>query len=97
MVLVNNYYNYHQLINSNTGEGVAFDYTLTTTTARADEDGTPRSVSFIFRADSIAQEPDETLTLRLDAAPGTTIPSGDGVFFQDTIDMTIIDGDGILP
>ena len=47
-----------------------------------------------FHVDSVAQEPDETLTITLDES--TSIPSGNGVFFRNTTELTIIDSDGKL-
>ena len=49
-------------------------------------------MSFTFRADSIAQEEDETLTLQLE--PTSTIPTGRNMFFKNSISLTIIDSDG---
>ena len=51
---------------------------------------------FILRTDSIAQENNETFTLELVHRAGTNIPTGDGVFFRNTVDVTIIDTDGIV-
>ena len=45
--------------------------------------------------DTIAQEPNETFTLTLDPFQTTLDePRRDGLFFQDTIEMTIVDNDG---
>ena len=50
-------------------------------------------VSIIFRVDSIAQEENETLTLELH--PNVrNLPTGRGVFFRNTTNLTIIDCDG---
>lgn len=46
-----------------------------------------------FRVDSIALEPDETFSLELVPLNGITLPSGDGVFFVNVINVTIIDHD----
>ena len=59
-------------------------------------DGSTRDVTFQFRTDSIAQEPDETFSLELVPGSGVTLPTGEGVFFLDVVNMTIIDGDGKL-
>ena len=52
----------------------------------------PDDVLFIFRMDAIAQEENETLTLKLGTS--STLPTGNGVFFKSTISLTIIDSDG---
>ena len=44
--------------------------------------------------DNISQEPNETFTLRLD--PDIPLPPMDGLFFRDTIQMTIVDSDSKL-
>ena len=44
-----------------------------------------------FRLDRVAQEPNETLTLRL--IPIVPIPTGDAVFFRDTLAVTLVDSD----
>ena len=54
----------------------------------------PEDITFIFRTDAIAQEENETLILELVTTPGTNaLPSGDGVFFRNTINLTIMDSD----
>ena len=54
----------------------------------------PEDITFIFRTDAIAQEDNETLILELVITPGTNAPpSGDGVFFRNTINLTIVDSD----
>ena len=68
------------------------DYILITRRARAlIGSSTPDNVAVTIRVDSIAQEPDETLTLRL--SPVVSGPMGDSIFFRDTITLTIIDSD----
>ena len=55
---------------------------------------TPDNVVVTFRVDTIAQEPNETFTLTLD--PFQTAldePRRDGLYFLDTIEMTIEDSD----
>ena len=51
----------------------------------------PEMVQFLFRVDSISQEPNETLSLQL-VQDATQL--SEGVFFRDTIEMTIFDSDG---
>ena len=51
-------------------------------------------VYVIFHMDNISQEPNETFTLRLD--PDIPLPPMDGLFFRDTIQMTIVDSDSKL-
>ena len=53
-----------------------------------------RDVTFQFRTDSIAQEPNETFSLELQPGSGVVIPTEEGVFFLNVVNMTIIDGDG---
>ena len=53
---------------------------------------TPGDVTFTFRVDGIAQEPDETLTLAL-ASVGILPPTTGANFFLDTLSLTIIDSD----
>lgn len=77
-----------------TGEGAGYDYIVSSSTAivlHARQE--PDYVQFIFRSDSIAQEPNETFTLRLDVFAGFTLPTGDGVFFMDEINVVILDSD----
>ena len=79
-----------------TGEGSGFDYTVSTNQvkflySRADP---PEDITFIFRTDAIAQEENETLILELVTTSGTNAPpSGDGVYFRNTINLTIVDSD----
>lgn len=54
----------------------------------------PQDVMVVFRADSVAQESDESFTLELVPSSSTSLPTGESVFFRRTIDMTIIDSDG---
>ena len=79
---------------SNTGEGSNLDYTLGHPFVRAlFESSTPDEVVATFRVDSIALEPDETFSLELVPLNGVTLPSGDGVFFVNVMNVTIIDHD----
>ena len=54
------------------------------------------NVVFTFRLDTIAQEPNETFTLTL--VPSIDLVAaglqGEGIFFQNTIEVTIIDNGG---
>ena len=89
------FYLVHQeLFTPLTGEGAGFDYTVSTTTVRAlfRRPTPPDDVLFIFRMDAIAQGDDETLALEL--VPLTTLPTGSGVYFRNTLSMTIVDSDG---
>lgn len=79
-----------------TGEGSGFDYTLGITMVRAlFEQSSADEVVVTFRVDSIALEPDEEFALELVPSPLITLPSGDGVFFINRINMTIIDSDSM--
>ena len=53
----------------------------------------PDNVVFTFHVDAIAQEPNETFFLELVPTATTTLPTGDPVFFQNTLNMSIIDSD----
>ena len=80
-----------------TAEGPDFDYTVSTNQVRFlyCRPDPPEDITFIFRTDAIAQEDNETLILELVTTPGTNAPpSGDGVFFRNTINLTIVDSDG---
>ena len=80
---------------STAGDGAQFDYTVNTLTVRAlFSSTTPDNVVVTFRVDTIAQEPNQNFTLRLD--PVTPPTARQGLFFRDTIEMTIIDSDGKL-
>ena len=54
-------------------------------------------VVFTFLADEVTEEVNESLTLQLVPTPAAltaqTIPTGEGVFFKQKIDLTIIDAD----
>ena len=77
------------------GEGASFDYTINTNQVRAlfNRPTPPDNVVFTFRVDAIAQETDESLSFQLIPSATTTLPTGDGVFFRDTLNMMIIDSD----
>lgn len=75
------------------GEGAAFDYTVNTAQVRLlfETPNERAPVVFTFRVDTIAQEANETLQLRLE--PVTPLPLLSEFIFRDTIDMVIIDSD----
>ena len=78
------------------GEGSAFDYTVNTNFVRVIGSAPDRveNVMYILRTDSIAQENNETFSIELTPRPGSLQPTGDGVFFRNTLEVTIIDSDG---
>ena len=78
-------------MSSITGEGTQYDYTINTARARALASGATSNVVLTFRVDSIAQEPNETFILTLD--PRVNPNPRTGLFFQDTIQVTIKDND----
>ena len=73
-------------------EGSQFDYTVNTLRVRALANGQIQNVVLTFRVDRIALEPNEIFTLTLNpiVAPTPRV----GLFFRNTIDVTIIDNDG---
>ena len=74
------------------GLGPQFDYTVNTMQARALWTATtPDNVVVTFRMDAIAQEPNETFTLTL--IPLVQPNASEGLFFLDTIQVTIVDND----
>ena len=73
------------------------DFTLQTTAVAVLPNQAERQVTFTFHVDSIAQEEDETVRLRLTASQ-SVLNRFDGqfnnsVFFLDTADLMIVDGD----
>ena len=74
-----------------TGEGSQFDYTVNTLRARALANGQISNVVLTFRVDSIAQEPNETFTLTLD--PLVAPNPREGLFFRNSIEVSIMDSD----
>ena len=72
------------------------DYTVNTARTAALVDGRIMNVVLTFHVDTIAQEPNENFTLTL--VPNIDLAAaslqGEGVFFQNTIEVTIIDNDG---
>ena len=51
------------------------------------------SVTIIFNADQVADEPNESFMLKLEPKPFTlqTFPRGEAVFFRNIINLTIVD------
>ena len=74
----------------------ASDYTVNTARTAALVSGRIMNVVLTFRVDTIAQEPNENFTLTL--VPSINLMTaglqGEGIFFRDTIEVTIIDNDG---
>ena len=64
---------------------------MNTLRARALANGQISNVVLTFRVDSIAQEPNETFTLTLD--PLVAPNPREGLFFRNTIEVTIRDSD----
>ena len=76
------------------GMGLGFDYYVRTATVRALFSATqPTNVDIVLRIDAIAraQEPNETFTLTLNPVSAPTPRAG--LFFKDTIQVTIVDSD----
>ena len=74
------------------------DITLETTRVQVQPDSNQTEfVVFTFVADEVTEDVNESLTLQLIPTPATltaqTIPTGEGVFFKQEIDLTIIDAD----
>lgn len=78
-----------------TGEGTTNDYTINTrlVTVTFGRSGSSDSVMFTFFMDSIAQENDETFSLQLVPTGSTTLPSGNAIYFQDSLSIIIMDND----
>ena len=76
---------------STVGEGPQFDYTVNTVRVRALANGQLDNVVVTFRVDTVAQEPNETFTLTL--TPLNAPPPREGLFFQNSVNVTIIDSD----
>jgi hypothetical protein len=83
--------NYFCLLSIIAGEGSQYDYTVNTLRTRALANGQINNVVLTFRVDTIAQEPNETFTLTLD--PLVEPDPREGLFFQDSIQVTIRDSD----
>ena len=64
---------------------------MNTLRVRALADGSTDNVMLTFHVDSVAQEPNETFTLTLNPVAQPT--SRDGLFFRNTIQVTIMDND----
>ena len=76
------------------GEGSQYDYIVSNARVRAMfSSTTPDNVGVDFRMDTIAQEPNETLTLTLDPIQTALDAPRNGLFFRNSIEMTIIDSD----
>ena len=62
---------------------------------RLSASSSPEIVEFIFYIDGIAREGNETLTLHLIPPPSTiqTMPTGEAVFFENNLELTIMDAD----
>ena len=73
------------------GEGSQFDYTVNTMVVRALSNGQIQNVMLTFHVDTIAQEPNETFTLTLNPVVQPTPRVG--LFFWNTIQVTIVNGD----
>ena len=74
------------------------DITLETTRLQVQPDSNQTEfVVVTFVADEVTEDVNESLTLQLIPSPATltaqTIPTGEGVFFKQEIDLTIIDAD----
>ena len=72
--------------------GDSTDFMVLTSEVRFDSSQT-QEVQVRFLMDGIAQEFNESITLELEPLPTMNVPIGEAVFFLNTIDMTIIDGD----
>ena len=72
------------------------DFSLETSRVHIRPMDDPNVVAITFLKDSITQEADESLTLQLLPTPSTlqTIPTGEAVFFNNILDLTIVDADG---
>lgn len=71
------------------------DLIILTSEVRFNPQPSTVNISFKFLIDGIAQEGNETFTLVLVPLRTTILPTGEAVFFLDTIDMIIIDTDGM--
>ena len=78
-------------MNSFVEESSQFDYSVGTLRVRALANGQIQNVVVSFRVDTIALEPNETFTLTLNPLVAPT--PREGLFFRNTIDVTIIDSD----
>ena len=73
------------------GEGSQFDYTVNTVRVRALANGQINNVRLTIHVDTIAQEPNETFTLTL--IPSAAPTPREGLFFLNTTQVIIVDGD----
>ena len=76
---------------STTGEGSQFDYTVNTASVIALANGQIANVVLTLHVDFIAQEANETFTLILN--PLVAPSPREGLFFRNTIRVTIVDSD----
>ena len=60
------------------------------------ENDDPKVVAVHFHVDNVAQEGNESFTMKLVPSHSLVMPSGESAFFCSTIDVTIIDSDGKL-
>ena len=72
--------------------GQGRDYTLVSNTVNVLTQRVS-DVEVTFLSDNVALEPDETFELELVPSAATILPDGEGVFFVNQIQMTIIDND----
>ena len=77
------------------GNGTGLDYTVDTNSIRiiASSPDRVENVVFIIPTDGVAQENNETFTIELCPTAGSQQPTGDGVFFRNMVEITIIDSD----
>ena len=73
------------------GEGSQFDYTVDTLRVRALANGQTDNVALTLRVDAVAQESNETFNLTLNPLRAPT--PREGLFFLNTIQVTILDSD----
>jgi hypothetical protein len=76
------------------GEGSQFDYTVDTLRVRALANGRTDNVVLTLCVDAVAQEPNETFNLTLNPLNASAPTPREGLFFLNTIEVTIMDSDG---
>ena len=74
-------------------KGSQFDYIVNPLRVRASANGQIGNVILTFRVDNIAQEPNETFNLILDPLVAPTQREGLHIFYQNSIQVTIVDND----
>lgn len=69
------------------------DFTLETTRIRVRPLDDLQAITFTFLTDEVPHEANESLTLQLVPIPSSlqTMPIGEGVFFKNEINLTIMD------